>query len=111
MRKAFPRRLLALSIAIALLGAACGGEAVRFQPSPTPEVVASSAAPTLSPSAPPTPMATPDPAASCTNCWPLNGKPLAAGAAVDRRPLVIKIDNVPAARPHYGITQADLVIE
>ena len=31
--------------------------------------------------------------------------------AVDKRPLVIKIDNVPAARPHYGITQADMVFE
>jgi hypothetical protein len=54
--------------------------------------------------------ATFDPAATCTNCWPLNGKPLGDGS-ITKRPLVVKIDNVPAARPHYGITQADMVIE
>jgi hypothetical protein len=50
------------------------------------------------------------PDAPCRNCWPLNGKPLQAGAA-DKRALLVKIDNVPLARPHYGITQADMVFE
>ena len=57
-----------------------------------------------------TPRASLDPAATCKDCWPLNGMPARLGA-VDKRPLVIKIDNVPAARPHYGITQADMVFE
>src|SRR5256885_15256299 len=28
-----------------------------------------------------------------------------------RRPLAVKIDNAPAARPHYGLSQADMVWE
>ena len=58
----------------------------------------------------PKPAATLDPAAPCQECWPLTGKPAKVGA-VDKRPLVVKIDNVPDARPHYGITQADMVFE
>ena len=30
---------------------------------------------------------------------------------MDRTPLLVKIDNAPAARPHYGIAQADMVFE
>ena len=51
-------------------------------------------------------------ALGCTNCWPLNGMPLLAGQPnPHRRPLAVKIDNAPAARPHYGISQADMVWE
>src|SRR5438477_9995768 len=64
----------------------------------------------VQPSPVPTVAATPNPNATCTGCWPLNGKPVRVGA-VDKRPLLIKIDNVPQARPHYGITQADMVFE
>jgi hypothetical protein len=104
MRKA--PQALAIAVVVVLVSIACGGEAVRFQaPSPSESPAATTA------QVSPTPAGTPDPAASCTSCWPLNGKPLAAGAATDRRPLVVKIDNVPAARPHYGITQADIVVE
>ena len=103
--KASARQTVFALVAVILL-AACGGEAVRFQ---TP-----SAAPTYTfeptASAAPTVAATFDPAATCTNCWPLNGKPVGDGS-ITKRPLVVKVDNVPAARPHYGITQADMVIE
>src|SRR5256886_9909217 len=59
----------------------------------------------------PTPEPTVDPAAPCTkDCWPLSGKPAKVGAT-DRRPLIVKIDNAPAARPHYGLAQADMVFE
>jgi hypothetical protein len=48
----------------------------------------------------------------CTGCWPLSGLPIAAdGPNVHRRPLAVKIDNAPAARPHYGLSQADMVWE
>jgi len=47
----------------------------------------------------------------CANCWPLNGQALAAGANVNRRALAVKIDNAPDARPHYGISQADVMVE
>src|SRR5438093_1274517 len=51
-------------------------------------------------------------ALGCTLCWPLNGMPIAGGQPnVHRRPLAVKIDNAPAARPHYGISQADMVWE
>jgi hypothetical protein len=93
---------------LALVASACGGERVRFQaptPTPPPTVAAS---PT--PSASPTPQPSLDPSASCHDCWPLTGMPLGAGDAT-RRPLVVKIDNAPAARPHYGIAEADIVIE
>lgn len=42
--------------------------------------------------------------------WPLTGMPLAGGSA-SKRPLFVKIDNNPTARPHYGIAQADQVYE
>ncbi|MGH2472696.1 MAG: DUF3048 domain-containing protein [Candidatus Limnocylindria bacterium] len=42
--------------------------------------------------------------------WPLTGMPLAGGSA-SKRPLYVKIDNNPTARPHYGIAQADQVYE
>jgi len=107
------RRGVATLALAGIVFASCGGEAVRFQVPPSasdvPRATASPAA-TVSATAVPTPQATLDPAAACTSCWPLNGKPLAGGAA-DRRPLVVKIDNVPDARPHYGITQADMVFE
>ncbi|HET8569610.1 MAG TPA: DUF3048 domain-containing protein, partial [Candidatus Limnocylindria bacterium] len=43
-------------------------------------------------------------------CWPLLGR-AHNGGPIARRPLVVKIDNHPSARPHYGIAQADIVFE
>jgi hypothetical protein len=42
--------------------------------------------------------------------WPLTGLPLGGGSAT-KRPLYVKIDNNPTARPHYGISKADQVYE
>jgi hypothetical protein len=42
--------------------------------------------------------------------WPLNGMP-ANGANTTIRPLYVKVDNNPSARPHYGIAKADQVYE
>jgi hypothetical protein len=47
----------------------------------------------------------------CTTCWPLSGQQLTVGANVNRRTLAVKIDNAPNARPHYGISKADMVVE
>jgi hypothetical protein len=93
---------LTLLLAGTVVMAACGAPAtIEFKPSPTSSVARASATPrpTLAPDAP------------CQECWPLSGLPTVNGAAADRRPLLIKIDNAPAARPHYGITQADMVFE
>src|SRR5438128_3312130 len=92
-------------VAFALLLAGCTAPVAAPGPSPEPSIESIATAAPL-----PTPEATPDPAAPCKDCWPLTGKPLKVGA-VDKRPLVVKIDNVPLARPHYGITQADMVFE
>jgi len=95
-------RAVTLLLATTLIAAACGGpKTIEFSPSPTSPVARATA----------TPRATLDPAAACEECWPLSGLPTAAGAATNRKPLLIKIDNAPAARPHYAITQADMVFE
>ena len=91
---------LALVTVIALLLAACSSPTTPSAPS-QPRATAA-AAPTVEP--------TLAPDAPCRDCWPLNGKPLKIGSA-DKRALLVKIDNVPLARPHYGITQADMVFE
>jgi len=95
-------RSLTFLLTSTLIASGCGGpKTIEFSPSPTSPVAAQS----------PTPRATLAPDAPCEQCWPLSGLPAANGAATDRKPLVIKIDNAPAARPHYGITQADMVFE
>ena len=47
----------------------------------------------------------------CTTCWPLSGQPANNSPLLGRRTLAVKIDNAPAARPHYGISKADMVVE
>lgn len=100
MRKGALRTHALALVAVLVLLAACSSPAATpggsnppqtNKPIPTVE-------PTLAPDAP------------CRDCWPLSGKPLKLGA-VDKRALLVKIDNVPLARPHYGITQADMVFE
>jgi DUF3048 family protein len=91
-----------LLLATVLIVAACNGpKTIELSPSQTPSAARASA----------TPKATLAPDAPCEECWPLSGLPAANGAATNRRPLLIKIDNAPAARPHYGISQADMVFE
>jgi hypothetical protein len=95
------RAVIYLLAAVPIVAACSGPRTIEFSPSPN-----SSATPVVRPS--PTPR---DPAAPCEECWPLSGLPAASGAPTNRRPLLIKIDNAPAARPHYGIAQADMVFE
>jgi hypothetical protein len=52
---------------------------------------------------------TSDPGLACP-VWPLTGLPLGFGDAT-KRPLYVKTDNNPTARPHYGISKADIVYE
>ncbi|HEX9494958.1 MAG TPA: DUF3048 domain-containing protein [Candidatus Limnocylindria bacterium] len=50
--------------------------------------------------------------ARCETCWPLNGMQKGAGQPnPQRRSLVVRIDNAPAARPHSGLSKADIVFE
>ncbi len=52
----------------------------------------------------------PSPSDAGVGCptWPLTGLPLGFGDAT-KRPLYVKTDNNPTARPHYGISKADMV--
>ena len=47
----------------------------------------------------------------CSGCWPLNGLPASGSPLLARRTLAVKIDNAPTARPHYGTSQADIMVE
>src|SRR5256885_14630551 len=104
MRMGRPSAPLIVVTALVVLLVGCTAPAAAPSPSPEPSLAAATA------TAFPRPDATRDPASPCKDCWPLTGKPAKLGA-VDNRLLVVKIDNVPLARPHYGITQADMVFE
>lgn len=92
---------VALMLAATLIVTGCAGPAANdSSSSPAPSAAVASSTPRVV-----------DPAAPCEQCWPLSGLPAANGAATDRKPLLIKIDNAPAARPHYSINQADMVFE
>jgi hypothetical protein len=43
--------------------------------------------------------------------WPLTGMPAPDGGVTARRPVVVKIDNSPQARPQTGLNSADVVYE
>lgn len=83
-------------------------------PSPTPAASA-----TLAPSATPLPSPTPSypPAGLGPAGWPagvdpLTGLPAASSALLQRRPMVIKVENLPRDhRPQSGLSLADLVYE
>jgi hypothetical protein len=50
--------------------------------------------------------------ARCETCWPLNGMQMGPGQPnIARRALNVRIDNAPAARPHTGTSQADIIFE
>lgn len=99
MRKSAPH-IHSFALVAVLVLAACSSPAATPGASTRSQTAAAvpTVEPTLAPDAP------------CKDCWPLTGKPLKLGAA-DRRALLVKIDNVPLARPHYGLTQADVVFE
>src|SRR2546425_265617 len=108
-----PRWVVALTATI-LLVTGCAPTSTSDVPlalgtaAPEPTAAARSA-PVATPV--PTPEPTVDPAAPCTkDGCPLSGNPAKVGAT-DRRPVIVKIDNAPAARPHYGLAQADMVFE
>src|SRR5256714_13771439 len=100
MRKGAPHMYLISLAAVLVLLAACSSPAATPGASVQPQTVAPVATveATLAPDAP------------CKDCWPLTGKPLKLASA-DKRALLVKIDNVPLARPHYGLTQADMIFE
>jgi hypothetical protein len=90
---------------------------------PTSTEIPTASAPTatLKPSATATPAATPTPVYPVTgygptnfpeNIDPLTGLPVANPAIMNRRPLVVKVENLPRDhRPQWGVSSADIVYE
>ena len=104
-------RLAAPVIALGLLAAACGGGSKKVAPttsaartttsattaSTSTTVAATTSAPSTTIVAPPT--------------FPLTGLPATDPAKLNRPALVVKVNNASAARPQFGLGQADIVFE
>jgi hypothetical protein len=113
MKKTF----FALTLLFVLL-AACGPAETPLAPTESPSATATATSlPTAT--ATPEPTAPPDyppegrgPADFPSNVNPLTGLEVADPALLERRPLAIKIENLPRNhRPQYGLSRADLVYE
>lgn len=98
---------------LAALLAACGqgfGPVATETPSPS-----ETPAPTATPSPEPTPLYPPEgygPSGFPPDVSPLTGLHVADPALLERRPLLVKVTNLPrSARPQWGLSLADIVIE
>lgn len=89
---------LCLCIALLLVLSACGG-AAAVSPSPTP-----------SPTPVPTPTPSPTPTAYNGAYNPLTGMPIDDKWA-NSRPIAVMLNNLKAALPQYGVSQADIIYE
>ena len=91
----------------------------RAQPTPSPLPPTATLAPSATPEPTATPYPTPDyppqgmgPTNFPADVNPLTGLKVADPAALDRRPLLIKVENLPRDdRPQFGLSRADLVYE
>lgn len=115
-----PKHYFALS-ALAMALAACGNN----QPAPTsPPPVITLYAPTPAPATATAPTPTPAPAQATapapapagTNVFapdvnPYTGLKVADPAALNRKPVIVKVNNEEAVRPQTGLSAADVVIE
>ncbi|MBI3734426.1 MAG: DUF3048 domain-containing protein [Chloroflexi bacterium] len=111
-----------LLIALAVFSAACGAsETPTPQPTPRPTPTAAptqtptqTPAPTPTPTPLPTPLPTLAPTATTdptADLCPLTGVRDTKRLWQTRRPLAVKIDNSPSARPQTGLSSADLIVE
>jgi hypothetical protein len=93
------RRLgaLALALSLVLVSGACHGKSSAKKKKPAPADSAATTTTTAPDSGPLTPS-------------PLTGVAVPA-SRLKRAPLIVKIDNDPAARPQAGLNQADVVVE
>lgn len=98
------RGLLWICAALLLLLTACGEEAAEPTPTPTPTPVQT---PVQTPG--PTPAVTPGQEVR-TNVNPLTGEPMEEEAA-RRRPIAVMLNNLKAALPQQGQSQADIIYE
>ena len=116
--KSFCYTLVFLSVVLA----ACGQTAPAATPTPTPtptEIPTSTETPTPlpteTPTLTPTPLYPPEgygPSNFPTDVDPLTGLKVANPALLDRRPMLIKVSNLPRnVRPQWGLSLADIVFE
>ena len=97
-------------LAAALLLGACAPAPAVVTPTAAPSVPTLPAANPASPSPTPAPTAAAAPNGPALN--PLTGLPPAAPELLERRPVLVKVQNVPREdRPQWGLSQADLVFE
>ena len=115
------KKFLVVIIFISLVLAACGANPT---PAPTPTIANTdtpppTATPTPLPSETPTPSATPPypvegygPANFPAGMDPLTGQFVANPTLLDRRPMLVKVQNLPRnSRPQWGLSLADIVFE
>ncbi len=124
------KKTIVLALLLCVLISACGLVApavpptptaapTRVQPSATPLPPTSTLAPSATPEPTPTSVPTLDypaegygPTGFPADVNPLTGLKVADPATLDRRPLVIKVENLPRDdRPQFGLSLADLVYE
>ncbi len=113
------KKLLYVFVTLSVLLAACGPSAPVTGPAPTETPLASATPqpPTVTPSPQPspTPPYPPEgygPSNFPSNVNPLTGQEVADPALLERRPLLIKVSNLPRNnRPQWGLMLADIVFE
>ncbi|HSJ27109.1 MAG TPA: DUF3048 domain-containing protein [Acidimicrobiia bacterium] len=93
-------------VCLALVAAACGGD---DEPEPTTTLPTTTTRPSTTTTIRPTTTTTTTVHVGPTS--PLTGLPVEDEESLDRRALVVKIDNHPNARPQSGLPHADVVLE
>ncbi len=98
-----------LAVLVALLLSACGAPATTATPAESADIPTATPSPTTTVTATPAPTATATPTATPT---PVPTS-LTSGLPYDGgyHPILVMIENMPAARPQSGIGQADIVYE
>lgn len=106
---------LLMAGALAALASGCGAPPAAPTQTPRPTFTATTSVPTTTPTpaptatptpVPPTPTPTVDP-----NLNPLTGLAVTNTALLQRRPLQVVVNNMPVARPQYGLSKADVIFE
>ncbi len=100
---------IVLLVALALVGAACGESAAETMTTTTSTTTSTTS--TTTTTAPTTTTTTTTLPGLPENASPISGLEVSEPDLLDRRALVVKIDNHPNARPQIGLPQADGVIE
>jgi hypothetical protein len=100
-------RATVLVLCLALVAAACGGEDAEVTTTTTLATTTTTRAATTTT----TTRATTTTTVDIGPLSPLNGLPVDDPDSLDRRALVVKIDNHPNARPQSGLPHADMMIE